>query len=378
MKRVVVVQPHVPAYRVAFYRHLVPELAARGIELTLAHGRPWGKDTSRGYDERLPGAIELPQQTLRCGPRHLVRRRLGSLAHDCDALVLTQSLHAMESYRPLLRSGGPPVGLWGHGATYTRPEPGPLRSAKRLLTNRADWFFAYTEAGARHVVAGGFPARRLTVLHNTIDTTSLVAAGAAVDDADRGALRRQYGLRQGRTGLYIGGLDAAKRIPFLLVAARAVAAALPGFRLLVAGDGAQRTLVEEAERSGAPVRYMGTANDGDKARLGAVADVLMVPGAVGLVAVDSFALGTPLITTLRAAHGPEFSYLQHGRNALIVDAPTPRPYAAHVTRLLEQPERLARFSAACRADAALYTVQEMARRFADGVEGLVDVRCSVS
>ncbi|MFC9245981.1 hypothetical protein ACFT7S_18820 [Streptomyces sp. NPDC057136] len=88
------------------------------------------------------------------------------------------------------------------------------------------------------------------------------------------------------------GHSPARALRALVVAARAAAAVLPGFRLLVAGDGNQRVLVEEAQRPGGPVHYLGMVDSEDKARLGTVADVLMVPGAVGLVAVDSFALGT--------------------------------------------------------------------------------------
>ncbi|MEV0090192.1 glycosyltransferase family 4 protein [Streptomyces sp. NPDC050738] len=376
MKHAVIVQQYVPGYRIAFYQHLRRELAARDVELTVAHGRPWGKDVSRGDQHGLPGAVELPQRTFSFGGRHLVRRRLGELAHDCDALIVGQSLHSLESYRPLLRPGGPPVGLWGHGSTYTRTPSAPLRAAKRLLTNRARWFFAYTEQGARHVIGEGFPERRVTVVRNAVDTASLAAACGAVTPDEQAALRADHGLTEGRTALYVGGLDQAKRIPFLLAAARAAAGQLPGFRLLVAGDGAQRTLVEAAERAGGPVRYVGTATDAEKARLGSVADVLMVPGAVGLVAVDSFALGAPVVTTRQAAHGPEFEYLEDGRNALIVDGGDPGAYADALTGLLTRPERLWAMSANCRADAARYTVEEMARRFADGVEGLTYARRS--
>ncbi|MEU8432731.1 glycosyltransferase family 4 protein [Streptomyces sp. NPDC029216] len=371
MRRAVVVQQYVPGYRLAFYERLTRELAGRDIELTIAHGRPWGKDVRRADACALPGTVLLPQRTFRLADRHLVWRGLGPLARDCDALVLGQSLHSLENYRALLSRGGPPVGLWGHGGTYTRSHPAPLRAAKRALTQRARWFFAYTEKGARHVIGEGFPEQRVTTVRNTVDTRSLVAARSRIPGTELSALRQSYGLRPGRTALYVGGLDAAKRIPFLLAAADRVAQLLPGFRLLVAGDGAQRHLVEEVQRAGGPVVYVGTATAEEKARLGAVADVLLVPGAVGLAAVDSFALDTPLVTTTHAAHGPEFEYLQHGRNALVVDGGLDA-YSAAVTDLLTRPALYDRLLSACRTDAELYTVESMAQRFADGVEGLID------
>ncbi|WP_329119660.1 glycosyltransferase family 4 protein [Streptomyces sp. NBC_01465] len=370
MKRAVVVQQYVPGYRVAFYQHLARELASRDIELTVAHGRPWGKDVRRADACALAGTVQLPQCTLSLAGRHLVWRSLGRVTRDCDALILGQSLHSLENYRALLGAGGPPVGLWGHGTTYTRTPSAPLRAAKRALTLRARWFFAYTEKGARQVIGDGFPEQRVTVVRNTVDTRALEAAGARVAPSELAALRAEFGLTPGRSALYIGGLDAAKRIPFLLAAAARTGELLPGFRLLVAGDGAHRHLVEEAAQAGAPVAYVGTASDERKARLGAVTDVLLVPGAVGLAAVDSFALHSPLVTTPDAAHGPEFEYLQHGRNALVVDGDADA-YGAAVAQLLTRPVLLGNLRSACRVDAQLFTVEDMARRFADGVEGLI-------
>ncbi|MFD9820205.1 glycosyltransferase family 4 protein [Streptomyces violascens] len=366
-----VIQPYVSAYRLPFFQRLEGELTSRDIRLSVAHGTPWGKDAWRADARQLPGAIELPQFTWELAGRHFVYRKLGALATRCDALILSQALHTLDSYLPVLRPSGPPVGLWGHGGTYNRSHSAPLRTMKRLFTNRARWFFAYTELGARQVISQGFPAQRVTVVRNTIDTTRLAADREGVADDQLTALRRRLGLRRGRTALYIGGLDASKRIPFLLAAAESAARALPGFRLVIAGDGSQRRLVEEAVRRGETVRYAGRVADEDKALLGAAADVMMVPGAVGLVAVDSLALGVPLVTTSDAPHGPEFEYLEDGRNALIVDGSDLDGYVAAVVGLLGAPERLTALRTGCRSGTQEYSAEGMARRFADGVEGLL-------
>lgn len=370
MKKVAIVQQYVPGYRVDFYQHLTRELSIRDIELTIAHGQPWGNDLHRSDARPLDGTVQLPQRTVPIAGRHLIWRDISSLANTCDALILGQSVHSLENYPALLRRRGPRVGLWGHGDTYTRNHGAALRIAKRALTLRAHWFFAYTQAGAQYVIKQGFPARHVTVVRNALDTNGLTAAKSRILESELVSLSRAYRLAPGRTALYVGGLDAPKRIPFLLTAAAELARLLPGFRLLIAGDGAQRHLVEEAHNADGPVAYLGTASDEDKARLGAVADVLLAPGAVGLVAVDSFALHTPLVTTAHAMHGPEFEYLQHGRNALIVTG-TAETYAKAVAQLLNNPVRLEELRAACKNDAHKYTIEAMAARFADGVEGLL-------
>jgi glycosyltransferase involved in cell wall biosynthesis len=366
--RVVFVQPYMTSYRLPFYARLADQLAERDMELAVAHGTPTGYWVDRRDSVTLPGAIELPQRDCWIGGRRIVWRPLGALARSCDALVLPQALHQIDAY-PLLarRRRRTRVALWGHGRTYSMRHRMPERWAKAALTRRADWFFAYTDAGGEYAVRAGVPPQRVTVVQNALDSRSLASARDAVTDAEVAALRERYGLNAGLTGLYIGGLDRNKRIPFLLAAAEATARRVPGFRLLVAGDGAQRDLVAAA---GGPVVHVGHADDRDKALLGAAADVMLMPGTVGLCAVDSFALRTPLVTCVWPLHSPEFEYLEDGRNALVVDGDADC-YAAAVAALLADPDRLASLRRACRADATRYTVEAMANRFARGLECLV-------
>ncbi|MEU6846685.1 glycosyltransferase [Streptomyces sp. NPDC046716] len=181
-------------------------------------------------------------------------------------------------------------------------------------------------------------------------------------------MRSRFGLRAGLTGLYVEAVDGGARVAFLLAAADRAAALLPGFRLVVAGDGELR---EAAERHGAHVVCVaGAAGDDDKALLGAVADVLLAPGAVGALAADSFALRTPLVITERAGTGPGFGCLEDGRNA-VVAPDDPDAYGAAVAELLTRPRRLACLRRACRAEAQRYTVEGRTARAAYGVEGLV-------
>ncbi|MER5951118.1 glycosyltransferase [Streptomyces sp. NPDC001904] len=198
---------------------------------------------------------------------------------------------------------------------------------------------------------------------------ALAGARERVTGAQVRRERVRYGLRPGLTGLYAGALDGAARVPFLLAAADRTAALLPGFRLLVAGDGELRAAVEGHGAHVVPVAD--AEGDADRtALLGAVADVLLAPGALGTLAADSFALRTPLVTTDRADHGPGFGCLEDGRNA-VVAPDDPGAYGAAVAELLTRPRRLACLRRACRAEAQRYTVGGRTARAAYGVEHLV-------
>ncbi|MFG3253830.1 glycosyltransferase [Streptomyces sp. NPDC048172] len=348
-----VVQRAVPSHRAPFFRHLSRELGARGAELVVtrgARGAPLG----------------------------------GPLVRGSDALIMEHALSGAELYPALLRSGlgqGPPLALWGAGEPRAY-RPAPLaRAARARLALLGHRYFAHTEGGRRDALRWGVPDHRITVLRNTTDTAPLRTARDAVRAEDMRELRARHGLKPGRTALFTGRLDAAGRIPYLLAATHALAKLLPGFTLLVAGEGELRGLVEAAaagpgpgpRRGGdgrSPVVALAPPTPRELATYGATADVLLSPGRVGLTAVDSFVLGLPIVTTPWPLHGAEFEYLEDGRNAVVVRG-GPDAYAQAVAALLAAPARLAMLRTACRAEAASYTVEGMSRRFADGVEHLL-------
>ncbi|MFJ4713062.1 glycosyltransferase family 4 protein [Streptomyces sp. NPDC088785] len=208
-------------------------------------------------------------------------------------------------------------------------------------------------------------------------TRALAAARDRVTEPEVRRARTRYGLRAGLTALYPGGPDAAARLPFLLAAADRTAALLPGFRLLVTGDGPLRAAVGGHGPHVVCAGGVGEAGDGlagpvreDRALLGAVAEVLLAPGAVGGLAAESFALRTPLVVTDRTGHGPGFGCLEDGRN-VVVAPDDPAAYGSAVAELLTRPRKLACLRRACRAAAQRYTVEGRTARTAHGVEDLV-------
>jgi glycosyltransferase involved in cell wall biosynthesis len=386
-RRIVVVQPYVPSYRTPFYDRAHALLAAEDVTLEVLHGAPPPDQSARRDAATCVSARRVPARWLPLpGGRSLAVHRVQHMVATADVVVLEQALRNLETYPLLLkqyvgraRGHRPRVAFWGHGRTYTKPVSRLEAIAKDTLTRRADWFFAYTELGAEHMTRHGFPRQRITVLRNSVDMTELVRARRRAEEpgtaefAEAAALRGRYRLYPGRTALFIGGLDAPKRVPFLLDAAERIAAKLPGFRLLVAGDGAERGLVDAAaSRAGSPIVPVGMAAGQRTAVLGTVSDVMLMPGRVGLCAVDSFALRTPVVTTRWPWHAPEFEYLEDGRNSVITSDAV-EPYAAAVTDLLSNPARLETLRAACMTDAADYSIEEMAERFCGGALRLLSL-----
>jgi glycosyltransferase involved in cell wall biosynthesis len=95
---------------------------------------------------------------------------------------------------------------------------------------------------------------------------------------------------------------------------------------------------------------------------------MLNPGPVGLSALDSFALGLPMVTCSLAYHGPEFAYLVDGTNAVVLaEGSEPRDFAAVLASLLTDSLWRASLVQGCDVASAEYSIEGMAQRFASGV-----------
>lgn len=375
-RRVAIVYRIVPRYRLAFYELLRERLDARGIELALIYGQPGPEDAKKADTVDVPWGRYLPSRIVRLGGREIYWQPVLGAVAACDLVVVEQASKLLVNYPLMARQalGGPKVAFWGHGRNFQSGEASALGEwIKRQLSTRVHWWFAYNEASARIVADLGFPRERITDVRNAIDTRSLAAAADAVDEDQRARLRASLGLGGGPVGLFIGGMYPGKGLPFLLEACRRIRARVPGFEALFVGAGSEQAHVERATEHEAWIHYLGPRHGDDKARVASLADVMLMPRYLGLVVLDAFALGLPLITTDAPGHGPELAYLEHGVNGLVVaSGDDPGPYADAVSELLLDPPRLERMRERCLRDREAYSIEEMARRFADGIEAALD------
>nr|WP_297351675.1 glycosyltransferase family 4 protein [uncultured Caldimonas sp.] len=368
---VVIVQRRLPHYRLPVFEQLRERLGREGVRLRLLHGDPTPMEARKRDSGQLAWAE-------RCETRYLARDRVcwqnfGPMTKNADLVVITQenklvyNLLAMTVARPRR------IAFWGHGRNMQAGNPQALRERfKRWSTRRVDWWFAYTELSRDFVVGDGFPEDRVTVLDNAVDTAGLRALQAGITDDDRARVRRELGLAGGPTGIFIGSLYPDKRLDFLVDAGRRLHERLPGFTLLVVGDGPDRALVEQAA-AGAPwLRVLGPKHAREKMELLAVSDVVLNPGLVGLGILDAFIAGLPIVTTDCGLHSPEIAYLKSGENGLMT-ANDLGAYVDAVAGLLTRPEQAMQLGAGARRSAERYTVENMTQRFGDGIARCLDV-----
>lgn len=364
--RVVIVQPRVPSYRVAMFRHLALLLRRSGLDLLLATP-PLDDADRRRSDE---AAEEVAVQHLRAGAwsaagRTLTYRHTLGLVSSARIAVLEQSGSNLDLYANLVRAaarGTPPVAVWGHGYPATSAR-GPLE--ERLIgvaLRLCDHFFAYTEGGSAYAVKQGVPADRTTVLGNSMDTRSLSHAVEGFAETLSGKARAP------NRALFIGALDPSKRLDLLIAASDRVRQRIPDFSLVIGGDGPLREWVAEQCSSRPWIEWVGPMDARSKAEWASRSAVIAMPGRVGLVAVDSFVLGTPIVTTDWPFHSVEFEYLANEADCLVTPDHV-EAYASGMCDLLNDRERLRRLSTAAASKAASYSAEAMAQRFAEGLLG---------
>lgn len=327
MRRVAIVQPYVPRYRVPFFDGLATALHAHDVELTVVAGQPSSEQSARGDAAAGAWLATVPTRQIRIGSRHIVLTNSRRWWRDADAVIVPHQGTSLDALSALaLRHGSQRIGVWGHIAPYTS-RLNPIDGAiERWQLRRADHVFAYTPGGAGFARAHGVPEHRLTVVMNTVDSSALEREMRAVTDGEIAAFAGRHQLPNGPYLAYIGGIDQSKRIDLLAAALDILHARGSKAHVVVAGRGAQIGLLDEARQRG-QVSLLGYADDHLKAQILSGAVAIVNPGRIGLVAVEALVSHRPVISTEWEWHAPEIEYLERG-STLIVTEDTAKAFAS--------------------------------------------------
>ncbi len=262
--------------------------------------------------------------------------------------------------------------FWGHGTNKQANRSRFSEWYKRKILKRADWWFAYTEGVKKYLIQNGVEPARITSLNNAVDTSETRSFCFSFSDGELEAARRDLGIEPGApVGIYCGMLDRIKAIDFLLTSARRIREVRKDFHLVLVGGGPERDAIETATRDERWIHAVGPQFGRRKALLLKLSDLMLVPGAVGLVILDAFAAGLPLLTTELPIHGPEIAYLEDGRNGIMTEHDA-EAYAQAVASLLSDGSRLEMLQDGAAHSGSCYTIEEMAARFRRGILGCLD------
>lgn len=358
-RRVTIVQERLPDYRVPFFLALNEALHRERVRLELLVGDHDG-DGKRDSGE-VPWAVSVPLRTYKIGGRSLTRHSLPARTLTTDLVIVEQASRHLSTYALLARRlahGRPTLAWWGHGANLQAGDSTSVavEVIKRWVTRRGDAALAYTEGSATRFRRAGLGAENVFVVNNSVDTSWAQGISLTPDTRNR--------------VLFVGALYDHKRLDLALATGDRLSRDLPDFRLDVLGDGPLRDMLDSAKRTRPWLVIHGRSQGQLKRDLFEKASLLLNPGLVGLVAVDSLAAGRPIVTRRHALHSPEFEYLSDN-NALIVEDASEVAYTQAVAGLLADPFRREGLSLRARQDAQLYTLDEMVWRFSTAVVRMI-------
>ena len=381
---VVFVQKFVPHYRLPFHEGIRDELKRRGIGYTLVYGPPDPfegskvKTVSPAWGERVKSRI------FNARGRYLYWQGAHRYVAKGDLVVVEHAAKLLDNYvlyaLHLLGRNG--YAYFGHGENFqTQHELGISRAIKRRMLRRVTRWFAYTEVSRQSLIRQGVDDQRITVVNNTLhrpppsETTPGLSVHSSPDGSAGDVSGRASGNRQRDPNrfLYIGGLYGDKRLDVLFEACAMVAQRSPEFRLDVVGDGPLASEVRQAAERHDWLTWHGALYGEERDAMFARASAILMPGLVGLVIVDAFLHRCPIITSMIGQHSPEIAYLDNEVNGLMDNSGgTVESYAALVERFLQEPDLADRLRDGCARSANEYTMENMIKRFCDGVELCVE------
>lgn len=372
MRKVSIIQREVPHYRIRFFEELYAQGSVEGLDIRVYTGAPPAGESS---------SIAFPYQVLpvcHFGKKKSSSYWMSALEQaiaGSDIVVAPQELQCLTvpylwaKRRRICKSWI----WWGHGYNFQASVHPSMATqfkegCKRFMTERADGLITYTEGGADYWRKQGFHNDRVIPYFNTLDVEGLRKAGADITEQQLAKLRRKLGLEGKRVLLFSGRLYAEKRVDFLLKAFAILKKTYPNVGLLIIGDGEERINLERlaTQLDLRDAHFLGEIVDPKETSVYfSLADLMVIPGLVGLAIVHGFAYGLPLITTKHGFHSPEIEYLSD-KNGVITRHDIFH-YAEAMASLLSSPQRLETMKQAATDQADELQLPHSVHRFVDGV-----------
>ena len=376
-KLVVMIEVCIKQYREQFFIGLARSLDKNGVDLRVVYSDPSPVESSKRDNVDLPPPLgHKVSRAYFLGGRLVWQRLPYMMLRRADLVVMVQANGYLSNYPLILARamGWRKLGFLGHGYNHKGRQDALRERVKRWFAVRVDWWFAYTDRIAQHLVRAGMAPERITVIQNAIDTRAFAEEVQQVSELKAASLRGTLGIGpEDPVALYCGSLYSEKRLPFLLHTADRIRSRLPAFHLVVIGGGPGSKWLVTATVTRRWIHYVGPRFGREKAGYFRISDVVLNPGLVGLGILDCFAAGRPIVTCDLSFHSPEIAYLNHEGNGLMCpfDVST---YADIVCDVLTNPDRLRRLQSGAHAAAGQFTLENMIAQMAEGILRFLDCK----
>lgn len=363
VRRVVFVQKFVPHYRLPLFENLREQLAQHNIEFVLIYGQPDAYEGSKIRMEYPSWGTQVKSLIIPLPgkfTRYLYWQGSPFKIKRGDVVIVEHASKLLDNYAlfALQQVGWVSLCYFGHGRNFqSHREISLARKLKQLMVKRVARWFAYTEISRQALLEQQVPDERIVVVNNTLVVSK--------------TLEESNVQRHDSRFVYIGGLYKEKRLDLVFETMKRLHADRPDIELQVAGTGPDQAWVESFAQDHDWCTYVGPVFGKDRDRFLFSATAIVMPGPVGLVAIDSFHYATPILTTQLDSHGPEVAYLEHNSNALMLDnRGDVDSYTQLVKQFLDSKELSEKLREGCRQSASKFTIHDTATNFVKGILSL--------
>lgn len=194
-----------------------------------------------------------------------------------------------------------------------------IHAQRRTWTTMVDTYIALTAFVRQKYIDGGIPAQKIKIKPNFVDPDPGIGEG------------------KGHYALYVGRLSVEKGLDVLLETWQTIGARLP---LKIVGDGPLAKMVVQAMQENPAIEWVGRKPMEEVYLLMGNATALIFPSkwyeTFGLVAIEAFAKGTPVIA---ANIGAIAELIDPGRTGLLFEPSNPQALAKQVESILSESSR---------------------------------------
>ena len=363
MKKIAIVQRVVTSYRVNFYNRLFDILSKKNIQLTVFAGQSLQKEHfNDGLDK------------VKCGKRvknyylnkeKIYWQNIFSELGKYDLIIVEQANSALLNFLLLFRryflKKGPKFAYWGHGQTLHKKGKFLNSKIKKFLSNKADYWFGYTEHTRTILNDIGVPDSTISIINNSIDISTV----------KNEKMKNNQKNNKDKTVVFCSRLYKNKAIPFIIDGCKIAKKEIENLNLIIIGDGPEKNNIDKLVKDKSWVTMTGSLYGQEKAKILIKGDMMALPSHVGLSILDGFAAGLPILVSDFKNHCPEIAYFDNNKNGLKTKA-TINDFAQGIIYLCRNPKILEKMSKNAEKTADKYTIEEMASRFGKGVINILN------
>ncbi|MEL7146737.1 MAG: glycosyltransferase family 4 protein [Bacteroidota bacterium] len=321
MKKVTLILPVLPHYRVDFLNALSAKMAKDGDQLSVITGTNAGK---KGIKESLDVSFTLiKNNTVGVGIKGFeiqwqkkLIRSIFKTKPDKVVLLYHAGKINYNILLLLLQLRGIPYVLWGSGTGDKRDDLSFLQRKlkamfKFLFIRNSNAYLCYSTLFQKELIAQNYPPERIFVAQNTINVEEIYS-----DETKDYSLRKYDYPRF----LFVGVIFSKKRLDAAIKVCKRLVDQGLQFRFDIVGSGEYVAVLQQmvADLSLEEyVRFHGAQYGKDLERYFLEANVFLLSGTGGLAINEAMAYSLPVITT--PGDGTAFDLIEEGENGFILD-----------------------------------------------------------